>query len=65
MNLKLVDKLFGVGTGLAAFVAPDLATHAFQTALATITAVRLKVEENQLFDVFGGICVRLNGLKSA
>jgi hypothetical protein len=29
------------------------------------TAVRLKVEENQLVDVFGEICVRVDGLKSA
>jgi len=30
-----------------------------------VTAVRLKVEENQLVDVFGEICVRVDGLKSA
>ena len=29
-----------------------------------ITAVRLKVEENQLVDVFGEICVGVDGLKS-
>jgi hypothetical protein len=29
------------------------------------TAVRLKVEENQLVDVFGEICVRVDGMKSA
>ncbi len=34
-------------------------------ALNHITAVRLKVEENQLVDVFAGIGVPVNGLKGA
>jgi hypothetical protein len=33
--------------------------------LPSITAVRLKVEENQLVGVFGEIGVRVDGLKSA
>jgi hypothetical protein len=33
--------------------------------LLQITAVRLKVEENQLVGVFGEIGVRVDGLKSA
>ncbi len=33
--------------------------------LAEITAVRLKVEENQLVDVFGEIGVLVDGLKGA
>jgi hypothetical protein len=35
------------------------------TCLAWFTAVRLKVEENQLVGVFGEIGVRVDGLKSA
>jgi hypothetical protein len=34
-------------------------------ASLSITAVRLKVEENQLVGVFGEIGVRVDGLKSA
>ena len=33
--------------------------------LVEITAVRLKVEENQLVGVFDEICVQLDGLQSA
>jgi hypothetical protein len=33
--------------------------------IITLTAVRLKVKENQLVNVFGEIRVRVDGLKSA
>jgi len=34
-------------------------------SLLCITTVRLKVEENQLVDVFGEIGIRIEGLKGA
>jgi hypothetical protein len=33
--------------------------------LCKITAVRLRAAENPLVDVFGEICIRVDGLKSA
>ncbi len=41
----------------------DLERQSF--LLLCFTVVRLKVEENQLVDVFGEICVRVDGLESA
>jgi hypothetical protein len=37
----------------------------FGQAITDITAVRLKVEENQLVDVFGEIGFHVDGLKGA
>jgi len=39
--------------------------HTSQEQLEMITAVRLKVEQNQLVDVFGEIGVLIDGLKGA
>ena len=41
------------------------ASYHFSNSSAGFTAVRLKVEENQLVDVFGEIGVRIDGLKGA
>jgi hypothetical protein len=38
---------------------------AASTCMPVITAVRLKVEENQLVDVFGEIGFHIDGLKGA
>ena len=40
-------------------------TTCFNTAMKNFTAVRLKVEENQLVDVFGEIGFHIDGLKGA
>jgi hypothetical protein len=40
-------------------------TPCFATNIFLNTTVRLKVEENQLVDVFGEVGIRIEGLKGA
>jgi hypothetical protein len=49
----------------SALVLPSKQAGKLQAHRLRLTTVRLKVEENQLVDVFGEIGIRIEGLKGA
>jgi K+-transporting ATPase ATPase C chain len=69
-NLKIAILFTIVTTVLLGIIYPLIVTGLSQVlfhdkANGQLTAVRLKVEENQLVGVFGGIGVCVDGLKGA